>query len=850
MPNFIITAELNPQPAVAGAAAVKGALTSVGTAAEDMGRKMHHSLRQPRNEMGQFTRDVRGVRKEVDALNGSLSGLRTAFRALGVGLVARGLVELSDTYTTIVNRTKTVTDSQRELDLVMKETFALAQETSTGWKELTDAYARIRRSTKDLGLSQKESLRITETLAKGIQLSGATASETASVMRQLGQALSKGKLDGDEFNSIMENSTIVAEGLARTLGVTRGELFKLRKQGKLTADVLVKSLLEGSETIDKEYAEFNKTIAQGFINVKNAAIKFFGSSTQGEAKKFGDALRFIAENFDDVVRAVRLLGEILVGVFVGKVIAKVVTALGEVTTALRALSVAALANPFTALAVGIGSALALLISFSDELRGILDKVDEISDSPQRLARKKLEKEGPQAVKAEFLTRPGLLKDVQRAQQSVDIAGGVEAAREKALRDYDTALLQDIQLLDQFTNAVVDTFSKRLGEIRANAYDRIAADVARQTTELTQRIIKATDKNILAAKGEKKKPKPFVDPKEIERAKNAFESLRASLDPVARKALELAEAEKTLDTAVRLGVASRQEANRVLQLQRRELDETLQLTLEHGESFREQLRSISDESELLRVEHDLRAASNAEREKAIELRKIEQSFQASGKALAESELDILRQELDLKYERKALIEADQAAREKEIELRKKFFQNIFDSVEKVSSENKGVTAFERTWLDALDNVSGALEEFAVTAKFDFQNLVESMLRDLTRLMLRMAAFEAARGLGASPAVLGALGGFAHGGSFTVGGGGGTDSQVVAFRATPGERVTVQTPHQQATAAGAGGGAPTVNVRNVNVIDPETILDVQSSSSGEQVTLNHISRNRDAIRKLLR
>lgn len=39
------------------------------------------------------------------------------------------------------------------------------------------------------------------------------------------------------------------------------------------------------------------------------------------------------------------------------------------------------------------------------------------------------------------------------------------------------------------------------------------------------------------------------------------------------------------------------------------------------------------------------------------------------------------------------------------------------------------------------------------------------------------------------------GFAGGGSFTVGGSGGTDTSLVAFRATPGERVTVATPAQQ-------------------------------------------------------
>lgn len=51
------------------------------------------------------------------------------------------------------------------------------------------------------------------------------------------------------------------------------------------------------------------------------------------------------------------------------------------------------------------------------------------------------------------------------------------------------------------------------------------------------------------------------------------------------------------------------------------------------------------------------------------------------------------------------------------------------------------------------------------------------------------------IGGIPGSLG-LPGFATGGQFTVGGGGGTDSQLVAFKATPGERVTIETPAQQA------------------------------------------------------
>ena len=50
-------------------------------------------------------------------------------------------------------------------------------------------------------------------------------------------------------------------------------------------------------------------------------------------------------------------------------------------------------------------------------------------------------------------------------------------------------------------------------------------------------------------------------------------------------------------------------------------------------------------------------------------------------------------------------------------------------------------------------------------------------------------------------------FAHGGQFTVGGSGATDSNVVQFRATRGEQVTITPP-------GRGGGTPEIVVNQTN------------------------------------
>jgi ribosomal protein S20 len=87
-----------------------------------------------------------------------------------------------------------------------------------------------------------------------------------------------------------------------------------------------------------------------------------------------------------------------------------------------------------------------------------------------------------------------------------------------------------------------------------------------------------------------------------------------------------------------------------------------------------------------------------------------------------------------------------------------------------------------------------------------------------------------------------GGFRTGGDFIVGGRGGDDSQMVAFRATPGERVTVNTPTQaRALEQGSSQGPQVVNIKNVNVLDKAIVGDFMESPEGEILVLNVLAKN---------
>ena len=99
-------------------------------------------------------------------------------------------------------------------------------------------------------------------------------------------------------------------------------------------------------------------------------------------------------------------------------------------------------------------------------------------------------------------------------------------------------------------------------------------------------------------------------------------------------------------------------------------------------------------------------------------------------------------------------------------------------------------------------------------------------------------------------------FMTGGSFTVGGSGGTDSQMVSFRASPGERVTVATPSQvrKGTSAVEGDSngnatvAATITPKIINVLDPGIVGDYLKTDEGEQIVMNIIQRNKSQLAEL--
>lgn len=317
-------------------------------------------------------RGLNGLNKKVDAATAraeksfarmnknvlmsttSLSqGIGTALAAVGVSYATQEVAAYADAWTQAKNKlAASGTEVSRMAD-VQADLVKTAIATRTALEPTVDLYAKIQRSTQTLGVSQAAVARATEIVNKSFKAGGAAASEQASGILQLGQALGSGVLQGDELRSLRENAPLLAKAIADEFGTTVAGLKKLGEEGKLTSDRVFRAIIKGGADIDRQFATTESTIGDAFTNLKTRAIEYVGNLNEatGASKAFIGMLEGVSENMDAFVDATIVGATILGGVFAGQAIAAAIAGavrfavtLGITSAAITAQGVAATAS--------------------------------------------------------------------------------------------------------------------------------------------------------------------------------------------------------------------------------------------------------------------------------------------------------------------------------------------------------------------------------------------------------------------------------------------------------------------------------------------------------------------------
>ena len=296
------------------------------------------------------------------SLGGVVSGV-DSFTKIQAQLQQRSNVTNSD-------GTRDAAASQERLNTLINQSFEIANRARTPVGTLAETYKRFDTALESVGKSQEESLRITETVAKALTLQGAAASETESVLRQLSQAFQKGKLDGDEFRSVAENIPVIIEAISETLGTSRSEIFRLSKEGAITIDVLAQAFENLGKRVDEEFARAPITVGQSLTVLTNRIIQEFArlDSRFGITSNINNFIDTLGRNLPFVIRLVSALGIGLATIGAFSIGAGLISFLSILTS----------------IPVVVGSAVAFLAFFADEIKTTDRNAIRLTDSIRAL----------------------------------------------------------------------------------------------------------------------------------------------------------------------------------------------------------------------------------------------------------------------------------------------------------------------------------------------------------------------------------------------------------------------------------------------------------------------------------
>ena len=263
-------------------------------------------------ETGQRSLDQ--IKAGAERASRSLELLDVATRGIqlaGVAVAARALVQAGDALTQSLSRLQNATGSVERAGQVYEALYRNALSTGVAVSESVDAFQRFSIAAREIGATSDQVVRLVGGLQRVAIVSGASTQEISSATLQLAQALASGVLQGDELRSILEAMPLLAEGLAKELGVSIGELRKLGSEGKLTAERVFPALLRATERLGAELDRAPLSLGRAFGQLTAATENFLGQLDRaiGLSNALARALSAAARAVDGARQGAGMLSE-------------------------------------------------------------------------------------------------------------------------------------------------------------------------------------------------------------------------------------------------------------------------------------------------------------------------------------------------------------------------------------------------------------------------------------------------------------------------------------------------------------------------------------------------------------
>ena len=300
-------------------------------------RRQQQQMEASRNSANSLTRSLR-------RLGGTYFGLR--------GIT--GIASLSDELVSAEARLNLINDGLQTTAELQGMIYRAAERSRGSYTAMSATVSKLGILARGAFDSTQEMVAFTELLNKNFVIGGASAQEQTAAMYQLTQAMASGRLQGDEYRSIIENAPLLAQAIEdymRNVQNAKGTMKDWASAGLLTSDVIKAAMFSAADEVEARFAAMPVTWAQAWQQAKNLSIEIFQPVLNGVGKAAGFVSRHI---------------EVIAGGFYGLTVAVGGYTIAQLaaSNAFRAFVLGMLESPLLPVAaafIAIGAAVGLFI---------------------------------------------------------------------------------------------------------------------------------------------------------------------------------------------------------------------------------------------------------------------------------------------------------------------------------------------------------------------------------------------------------------------------------------------------------------------------------------------------------
>ncbi|MDK8119648.1 tape measure protein [Klebsiella pneumoniae] len=251
------------------------------------------ALKQIENSVKKTANSADKLDKSLDNLGGGFSRLAVAVKGYISIQALIKLQQVSEEFTLLQARVTRLSSSSEEGARSFQQLVSIASTTGASLGDTVNLWQQLTATLKTVGATNSDVNRLVMTLQKIGTIGGSSAQEMANALRQFMQSVASGRIQAEEFNSVLEQMPELARQIADGMGIPFNELRQLMLAGKLDIGEVLAAIERRSDEINQQFEKMPRTVTQA----TNALVTQFGVAVS----KIDDAIgasRYLAKLLD------------------------------------------------------------------------------------------------------------------------------------------------------------------------------------------------------------------------------------------------------------------------------------------------------------------------------------------------------------------------------------------------------------------------------------------------------------------------------------------------------------------------------------------------------------------------